>query len=140
MLRASRKKLAVIASAVLVAATAISFAARPIRLAVCFAFLSPIEKKVVGTWDWGTMDATEYVILRSDHSYAFVSDFGSKELELSCSGHWRIEGDDIVIDCTTPAIPGFEKEYPRQTHSDRRPIVDFVKGLKRHAPVFYKSR
>ena len=88
----------------------------------------------------GTMDATEYVIVRPDHSYVSVSDFNSTELELVCSGHWRIEGADIVIDCTTPTTPASEKEYPPQTHSGRRPIDDFLKGLKPHVAVSYKSR
>jgi hypothetical protein len=123
----------------LVSAAVIALAVRPVRDALYFARLSPTEKKVVGTWNWGTMDATEYVIVRPDHSYAFVSDFNSKELELVCSGHWRVEGDDIVIDCTTPTIPGFEKDYPPQTHSGRRPIDDFLKGLERHSSVSYKS-
>jgi hypothetical protein len=138
MLTARHKKIAGVIVAIASAAV-IALAVRPVRDAVCFARLSPTEKKVVGTWNWGTMDATEYVIVRPDHSYAFVSDFNSKELILSCSGHWRIEGDDIVIDCTTPTIAGFEKEYPPKTHSDRRPIDDFLKGLEPHAPVSYKS-
>jgi hypothetical protein len=101
--------------------------------------LSPNERRVVGTWVVHNIDSTDYTVVRPDHTYEEASDFSSKELELLCIGHWRIEGDDIVTDCTTPTPPGLEKEIHNPTYSHRYPIDYFLKGLKPHAPISYKS-
>jgi hypothetical protein len=97
------------------------------------------ERRVVGTWVEHTIDSSDYTILRPDHTYEVVSDLSSKELELICIGHWRIQGDDIVADCAVPTPAGLEKEFDNPTHSYRYPIGDFLKWHKPHAPISYKS-
>jgi len=101
--------------------------------------LSPKERKVVGTWVQHTIDSSDYTILRPNHIYEVVSDLGSKELELLCLGHWRIEGNDIVAECAVPAPAGLEKEFNNPTHSYRYPIDEFLKDNEPHAPISYKS-
>jgi hypothetical protein len=85
------------------------------------------------------MDSTEYYIVRPDHSYALVSNLGSEELELTCVGHWRIEDDDLLIDCAVPAPHGLEKEFNNPTHSYRYRINDFLKDREPHGSISYKS-
>ena len=101
--------------------------------------LSPNERRVVGTWVVHTIDSDDYTIVRPNHTYEEVSNLGSKELELLCLGHWRIEGEDIVTECSTPVPPGLEKEIHNPTYSHRYPIDDFLKGFEAHAPISYKS-
>jgi hypothetical protein len=50
MVNASRKKLLFFSVVLLLCAVAIAFPAQSIRDAVCFPFLSPAEKKVIGEW------------------------------------------------------------------------------------------
>ena len=141
MLKASRKKLVVIALIVLAAAAAISFAARPICMAVRFVFLSPSEKKVVGTWREVCIDCYDYRIVRPDHSYAVVGslDFSPTDDPIVlCTGHWRIEGGDILLDCTTAVTPGLEKEFPPKTNSSRESIEAFLSSVQPHASVSYR--
>jgi hypothetical protein len=101
--------------------------------------LSPNERRVVGTWVVHTIDSDDYTIVRPNHTYEEVSNLGSKELELLCLGHWRIEGEDIVTECSTPVPPGLEKEIHNPTYSHRYPIDLFLKGFEPHAPISYKS-
>lgn len=92
--------------------------------------LSPNERRVVGTWVVHTIDSSDYTIVRPNHTYEEVSDLLSKELNLLCIGHWRVEGDDIVTECAVPAPPGLEKEFSNPTYSRRYRIDDFLKDLK----------
>jgi hypothetical protein len=78
--------------------------------------LSPNERRVVGTWVVHTIDSHDYTIVRPNHTYEEVSDLLSRELNLLCIGHWRVEGDDIITECAVPAPRGSEKEFNNPTY------------------------
>jgi hypothetical protein len=100
--------------------------------------LSPNERRVVGTWVVHTIDSHDYTIVRPNHIYEEVSNFGNEELTLLCLGHWHIEGEDIVTECSLPVRPGLEKEIHNPTYSKRLRIDVFLNGLEPHAPISYK--
>ena len=64
MISLRRRKIVIAIVLLLAAAAMIAFAWHPIRKAVCFALLSPAEKKAVGEWtsisisggDWGSVN------------------------------------------------------------------------------------
>jgi len=103
--------------------------------------LSANERKVVGTWEQRNMDGSSYHILRPDHSYAHVSDVSDSDvprLMLACSGSWRIEGDDLITDCTMAYHPDSEKaRHGPERHVDRERLSDFFLYRHRHAPISY---
>jgi hypothetical protein len=111
-------------------------------LAACHR-LSANERKVVGTWEQKSFDSTEpeYYVLKPDHSYAFVTaeDVDGKWSHVAlATGSWRIEGDDIVMDSTSvDPRPNGEKRPPKK-HFNRKRVVEFLRGLKPHAPLSYQ--
>ena len=68
MVRTPRKKI-VIAALALLAVSAIAFAAQPIRDAVCFPFLSPTEKKIVGEWQASMLGGVSVTTIHADHRW-----------------------------------------------------------------------
>jgi hypothetical protein len=141
MLNTARRKKLLIALAILAASAVIVLTAYRVRHVVLFARLPPTERRVVGTWREVCIDCHDYRIVRPDHSYAVVGslDFSPTDDPIVlCTGHWRIEGDDIVLDCTTAVTPGLEKEFPPKTYSRREPIRAFLESLEPHAPVSYR--
>ena len=117
MVKPSRKKLAIIALAALTAATTISLAARPIRLAVCFALLSPIERKVVGEWKGNAMGGETVTTIRADHTWTSTGGC----LEGTSHGRWAVDGADIVYSLDLPAIPDMPDPQPV-----RMPIQELI--------------
>jgi hypothetical protein len=91
--------------------------------------LSPNERRVIGTWLVHTIDSDDYTIVRPNHIFEEVSNLGGEELTLLCLGHWRIEGNDIVTECSLPVAPGLEKEIHNPTYSNRLSIDVFLNGL-----------
>jgi hypothetical protein len=96
MVSTSHKKL-VLVSVVLVTAAVIAFAARPIRDAVCFPFLSPSEKKVVGEWQTSMIGGVSVTTIHADHTWTSAggSCFGDGGPYLA--GRWRLDGGDLVF-------------------------------------------
>ncbi|HMG06264.1 MAG TPA: hypothetical protein VK581_12460 [Chthoniobacterales bacterium] len=99
MVRTPRKKI-VIAALALLAASAIAFAAQPIRDAVCFPFLSPPEKKIVGEWQASMLGGLSVTTIHADHRWTSAggSCFGDGGPYLS--GHWRLDGADLIFSFT----------------------------------------
>lgn len=85
-----------IAAAVLAAAF-VSFALPLIRDTVCYPFLSPTEKKVVGEWRAELIGGTNVTTIHADHRWTSVggSCFGDDVRPIV--GHWRIDGSDVVF-------------------------------------------
>jgi hypothetical protein len=100
---------------------------------------SPNERKIVGTWELGLMDATGFKIFNADHSYASVGDMSHdpkvSRLLLACAGTWRIEGDDLITDCMSAY--GSESVKKPERHVEREKLAEFLKYAKPHAPVSY---
>jgi hypothetical protein len=99
MVRAPRKKI-VIAALALLAVSAIAFAAQPIRDAVCFPFLSPTEKKIVGEWRASMLGGVSFTTIHADHRWTSAggSCFGDGGPHLS--GRWRLDGADLIFSFT----------------------------------------
>jgi hypothetical protein len=114
-MKAQRKKLIIATVAVLAVVASITFAARPIRDAVCFALLSPPEKKLVGEWKSGTVVNT----LRPDHTFTSVG--GCLPDAGPGRGWWRVEGTDIVYEIDQCQFPGMPKIPPA-----RQPIQQLI--------------
>src|SRR2546423_12325587 len=98
--------------------------------------LSPAERSVIGTWSVQEIDGAEYMVLRADHSYAFVAEAKPGEFErntLCCEGSWRIEGDDLIIDCTAVYSPdGVKASRGPERHTDRERVAEVFKGRHKH--------
>ncbi len=96
----------------------------------------------MGTWERRNFDGSEYFILGPDHSYAFigdVSDSNVPRLMLGCSGTWRIEGEDLILDCVMAQPSDSAKDRPPQKHSEREKVADFLKYYLPHTPVTYEK-
>jgi|SRR5882724_2507275 len=73
-----------------------------------FAQLSPLEQKIVGTWQFTGIDATGRIVLRPDHSCATMFPIMG-QWEVLAKGTWRIDGRDLVrVEKPTfgPSVPG----------------------------------
>jgi hypothetical protein len=115
MMKARRKKATITTLAVLAAVASITFAAHPIHDAVCFALLSPAEKKLVGEWKSGTVVNT----LRPDHTFTGVG--GCLPDAGPTRGRWRVEGTDIVYEIDQQQYPDMPKLGPF-----RQPIQQLI--------------
>jgi hypothetical protein len=103
--------------------------------------LSSSERSVIGTWRVQEIDGAEYMIFGADHSYAFVAEADSTfpRNTLVCRGSWRIEGDDLITECTPDHVPDSQKgRLGWGKHVDRARLGQFFKGLQRHAPITYE--
>ena len=114
-MKAQRKKAIITTVAVVAAVASITFAAHPIRDAVCFALLSPTEKKLVGEWKSGTVVNT----LRPDHTFTGIG--GCLPDAGPGRGRWRVEGTDIVYEIDQQQYPDMPKLGPF-----RQPIQQLI--------------
>lgn len=114
MVKASRKKLVVMSVAVLVAAAVITFAAQPIRDAVCFPFLSPTERKVVGEWQAQLIGGLNVTTIHADHTWTSVggSCFGDDMRPIV--GRWRVDGSDVVLSFDSRQFGDWPAPGPRR--------------------------
>ena len=82
---------------VLITAAAITFPAQRIRDAVCFPFLSPTEKKVVGEWHAQLIGGLNVTTIHADHTWTSVggSCFGDDVRPIV--GRWSVDGSDVVF-------------------------------------------
>jgi hypothetical protein len=119
MVKAPPKKLIIIVSVVLAAAAVITFAARPAHQAVCFALLSPAEKKVVGEWKAWSIGGEIGNTLRADHTWTSIG--GCLPGAAPSQGWWRVEGADIVYEID-------QRRYPEMRKLDpfRQPIQQLI--------------
>jgi hypothetical protein len=91
--------------------------------------LSPSEEKFVGTWSHSSMDATDFQVLRPDHSIVvFLPEErhdSSNVLRVfrAGSGKWRIEGHDYVEEIDSE-LPVFPDNTPLPKMVIRRRIVE----------------
>jgi hypothetical protein len=102
---------------------------------------SATDRDLIGTWREQGIDYAAYLILRADHSYARVAEARRPDFRqntLICEGSWRVEGDDLITDCTA----AYSKDSERarrgpERHVDRERVAEFFKGLQKHAPITY---
>jgi hypothetical protein len=99
-----------VAAAVVVAAF-VSFALQPIRDAVCFPFLSPTEKKVIGQWQAQLIGGVNVTSIHADHRYTSAggSCFGDDVRPIV--GRWWIDGSDVVFQAD-------QYQFPADYHAD----------------------
>jgi len=103
--------------------------------------LSQAERSVVGTWRVQEIDGAEYMIFGADHSYAFVAeaDHDFPKNTLVCDGSWRIEGDDLITECTIPDVPDSQRgRLGWGKHVERVRLSKFFTGLHKHEPITYE--
>jgi hypothetical protein len=119
MVKAPLKRLVIIVLVVLAAAAVITFAVRPARQAVCFALLSPAERKVIGEWKSWSIGGEIVNTLRADHTWTSIGgclpDAGPSQ------GWWRVEGADIVYEIHQRPYPDMPKFGPF-----RQPIQQLI--------------
>ena len=98
-------------AAAVVAAAFVSFALQPIRDAVCFPFLAPTEKKVIGEWRAQMIGGVNVTTIHADHRWTSVggSCFGDDVRPIV--GRWRIDGSDVVFQAD-------QYQFPADYHPD----------------------
>jgi hypothetical protein len=104
--------------------------------------LSPGERSVIGTWRVQEIDGAEYMILGADHSYAFVAEADSDFPRniLICRGSWRVEGNDLIIECTPDHVPDSQRgRLGWGKHIDREPLAEFFRRRHKHPPITYET-
>jgi hypothetical protein len=98
------------------------------------------EQQLVGTWEWHSIDASGYYVLSADHTYAMIGDRdadGTPHNFLAISGSWRVEGSQLFFDGVLAQPHDLDPPRPPKRFSDRVAISDFLRDMKRHAPVSY---
>ena len=59
--------------------------------------LSPLEQKVIGTWQFTGIDASGRIVLRADHTCATMLPItGRRGWEILAKGTWRIDGNHLI--------------------------------------------
>jgi hypothetical protein len=124
----TRNKQLLIALAVVAASAAMGFAVYRVREAVRFARLSDAEKKIIGVWEWTTIDAVGRIRIRASHRFDewFLDserDQDHPDSRLVTHGRWSIEGAEFVY-IHDPGYP-FALEHPHI------PLSDFGDGMKK---------
>jgi hypothetical protein len=105
--------------------------------------LSPAERSIIGTWRQQEIDGAEYHVFNSDHSYAYIheADENIPRNTLICGGSWRIEGDDLITDCTMNYDPDSVKgRRGPERHVERERLAEFARGREKHAQISYDTR
>ena len=103
--------------------------------------LSP-EQQLVGTWEWHSIDASGYYVFSPDHTYAFITDRdadGTPHNSLVSSGSWHVDGSQVVLDGVFAHSCDLDPPRPPKRDSGRGEISDFLRDMKRHAPVSYDT-
>src|SRR4051794_32907448 len=117
MVNVSRKKLVIAVAALLAAAAVITFARQRIGDAVCFALLSPSEKKMVGVWKSYSIGGVMVTTYHPDHTWTSVGGC----LDVTTDGRWRVDGTDIVYTLHLPRVDDWPSPAPV-----RLPIHDLI--------------
>ena len=61
------------------------------------ASLSPLEQKVIGTWQFTGVDASLRIVLNADHTCAtMVPVTGRRGWQILAKGTWRIDGHYLI--------------------------------------------
>jgi hypothetical protein len=102
MVKAAPQKLVITVLVALAAAAVITFAARPARDAVCFALLSPAEKKVVGEWKTYSIGGEIVTTIRADHTWTSIG--GCMVDAPPLNGRWKVGGSDIIYSVDLPVV------------------------------------
>ena len=98
----------------LMTAVAIAFPAQTIRDAVCFPFLSPTEKKIVGEWQAQLIGGLNVTAIHADHTWTSVggSCFGDDVRPIV--GRWRVDGSDVVLSFDSRQFGAWPAPDPRR--------------------------
>ena len=112
MMSVRRKKLVIAIVVLLAAAAVIAFARQPIRNAVCFAFLSPAEKKAVGEWTSISIGGPVVMTVRPDHTWTSIG--GCLEPDIPINGRWVVDGSDIIYSVDLPVLDGEPRLQPQR--------------------------
>jgi hypothetical protein len=119
MVKAPPKKFVIIGLVALAAAAVITVAARPARQAVCFALLSPAERKVVGEWKTWSVGGEVVNTFRADHTWTSIG--GCLPDAGPSHGWWRVVGADVVCEFDERPYPDAPKLGPF-----RQPIQQLI--------------
>jgi hypothetical protein len=84
---------------------------------------SPLEQKVIGTWQFAGIDATGRIVLRADNTCAtLVPIAGRRGWEILAKGTWRIDGH-YLIRVEKPAFgPSVSADPPGPSVTSKLPI------------------
>jgi hypothetical protein len=98
----------------LVTGAAVAFPAQLIRDAVCFPFLSPAERKVLGEWQASMLGGVSVTTIHADHTWRSDggSCFGDDGPHLI--GRWRLDGSDLVFFFSPGQFGTFPVPSPRR--------------------------
>lgn len=99
-----RRKKLVIAILVLLGAVVGVFSWQPLRSAICFAFLSPTEKKAVGEWTSISIGGPVVMNVRADHTW--TSTGGCVQPDIPINGRWMVIGSNLVCSVDLPVLSG----------------------------------
>ena len=84
------------------------------------------EKRVIGKWQFNSMDAASLYILKPNHTFDIMltQPDGNLPWDRAFSGRWRVEGTDVILDQDpTPMVESRSTPIPAQT--TRIPIAEF---------------
>lgn len=66
-------------------------------VSVALAQLSPLEQKIIGTWQFGGVDDTGRIVIRGDHTCATMFPTTDRRgWDIIAKGTWRIDGDYLI--------------------------------------------
>ena len=135
MVKASRKKLVFLSAVVLLTAAAIAFPAQRIRDAICFQFLSPTERKVVGEWRASMLGGVSVTTIHADHTWSSVggSCFGDED-DRPIVGRWRLDGSDVVFSFDSRQFGDWPAPDPQRLSIQRLIDEDRETRLALHNP------
>ena len=119
MVKASRKELVFLSAVVLLTAAAVAFPAQRIRDAICFQFLSPTERKVVGEWQASMIGGVSVTKIHADHTWTSEdgSCFGDDMPPIV--GHWRLDSSDVVFSFDSHQFGGWPAPDPKRCSIQR---------------------
>ncbi|HKP02457.1 MAG TPA: hypothetical protein VJU77_03760 [Chthoniobacterales bacterium] len=128
MLSATRHKKLLLALVLLAGSSVVAFAALRIRDAVLFSHLSATEKRIIGVWEWTTVDAVGRMRIRPNHRFDewFLESERDEDHPDSRSvthGRWSIEGAEFVY--------VHDPHYPFALEHPHIPLSDFGDGMKK---------
>ena len=94
-----------------------TLAAYQIREAVLFSRLSPEEAKLVGTWQYVTIDAVGRFTLTATHRVTLAfprDDSADSPFRATAWGHWRLNGDEFVYDIANKKLSVEKREIRKR--------------------------
>jgi|SRR6476660_7283380 len=132
MLRATLHRQSLLALVILATSAVVAVATYHVREVLLFARLSDTEKKVIGVWQWTTIDAVGRIRIRANHRFDvwFIEserDEDHPDSRYVTHGHWSIEGGEFVY-IHDPGQLGGQLVALEHPHI---PVSDFGHGMKK---------